>query len=35
MEILNLDLLTLAEEPLQNKIIYKLIDFLKLFIIEQ
>ena len=34
MEILNLDLLTLVEEPLQHKIIYKLIDFLKLFIIE-
>ena len=34
MEILNLDLLTLVEEPLQNTIIYKLIEFLKLFIIE-
>ena len=34
MEILNLDLLTLVEEPLQNIIIYKLIEFLKLFIIE-
>ena len=34
MEILNLDLLTLVEEPLQNEIIYKLVEFLKLFIIK-
>ena len=34
MEILNLGLLTLIEEPLQNKIIHKLIEFLKLFVIE-
>ena len=34
MEILNWDLLTLVEEPLQNQIIYKLIELLKLFIIE-
>ena len=34
MEILNLDLLTLVEEPLQKRIIYKLIEFWKLFINE-